>query len=137
MPTSDSFDIPEEAISESFIASSGPGGQNVNKVATAVQLRCDAFKLGLAPDVYKRLKDLAGSRMTSAGEIVITARSHRTQEANRIEARQRLAELIAKAHVRPRKRKPTRPSRAAKAKRMESKSARSRVKQARSKPRMD
>ncbi len=137
MATSDPFDIPEEAISESFIASSGPGGQNVNKVATAVQLRCDAFRLGLAPDVYKRLKELAGSRMTIAGEIVITARSHRSQDANRIEARQRLAELIERAHVRPRKRKPTRPSRAAKAKRMEAKSARSTVKASRGKVRLD
>jgi ribosome-associated protein len=136
MPTSD-FAIPEEAISESFIASSGPGGQNVNKVATAVQLRCDAFRLGLAPDVYKRLKELAGSRMTGAGEIVITARSHRTQEANRIEARQRLAELIQRAHVRPRKRKPTRPSRAAKAKRVEAKKSRSAIKQGRGKVPLD
>ena len=136
MQTSD-FAIPEEAISESFIASSGPGGQNVNKVATAVQLRCDTFRLGLAPDVYKRLKELAGSRMTSGGEIVITARSHRTQEANRIEARQRLAELIQRAHVRPRKRKPTRPSRAAKAKRVEAKKSRSAVKQARGKVPLD
>ena len=82
----------------------GPGGQNVNKVATACQLRCDVFKLGLAPDVYQRLKTLAGSRMTAAGEIVITARSYRTQEANREDARARLAELIAKAHVRQAKR---------------------------------
>jgi ribosome-associated protein len=87
--------------------------------------------------VFRRLKDLAGSRLTSAGEIVITARSHRTQEANRAEARERLAELIAKAHVRKAKRIRTRPSGAARAKRMESKSARSRVKQARAKPRMD
>jgi ribosome-associated protein len=137
MPTSDSFDIPEEALSESFIASSGPGGQNVNKVATAVQLRCDVFRLGLAPDVYRRLKELAGSRMAGTGEIVITARSHRTQEANRMEARQRLAELVARAHVKPVKRIRTRPSGAARAKRMESKSARSRVKQARAKPRME
>ncbi len=136
MPTSD-FAIPEEAISESFIASSGPGGQNVNKVATAVQLRCDAFRLGLAPDVYKRLKELAGSRMTSVGEIVITARSHRTQEANRTEARQRLAELIQRAHIRPRKRKPTKPSRAAKAKRVEAKKSRSVIKQARGKVPLD
>ena len=137
MPTFDMLEIPEEAISESFIASSGPGGQNVNKVATAVQLRCDTFRLGLAPDVYRRLRELAGSRMTSAGEIVITARSHRTQEANRIEARQRLAELVERAHVRPRKRKATKPSRAAKAKRAEAKKSRSAIKQARGKVRLD
>ena len=125
------YEIPEDALSERFLAATGPGGQNVNKVATACQLRCDLFRLGLSPDVYARLKKLAGSRMTEAGEIVITARSHRTQEANRAEARQRLAELIARAHVRPAKRKPTRPSRAAKAKRVDAKKQRGSVKAAR------
>ena len=129
--------IPEEALSESFIASSGPGGQNVNKVATAVQLRCDVFRLGLAPPVYQRLKQLAGSRMTGGGEIVITARTHRTQEANRAEARARLADLIAKAHVRPEKRVKTKPSRAAKARRVDAKKQRGAVKGARAKPRLD
>jgi ribosome-associated protein len=129
--------IPEEALSETFIASSGPGGQNVNKVATAVQLRCDVFRLGLAPPVYTRLKTLAGSRMTSGGEIVITARTHRSQDANREEARRRLAELIAKAHVRPEKRVKTKPSRAAKAKRVDEKKGRAAVKQTRAKPRID
>ena len=132
-----SFEIPEEALEERFLAASGPGGQNVNKVATACQLRCDVFKLGLAPDVYARLKELAGSRMTSAGEIVITARSHRTQEANREDARARLAELVARAHVRKAKRIRTRPSRSAKAKRVEAKKQRSSVKQGRGKVRLD
>jgi ribosome-associated protein len=126
-----------DATSFSFIASSGPGGQNVNKVATAVQLRCDVFKLGLAPPVHARLKQLAGSRMTSGGEIVITARTHRSQDANRAEARARLAELIAKAHVRPEKRVKTKPSRAAKAKRVDDKKQRGAVKGARAKPRID
>jgi ribosome-associated protein len=130
-------EVPEEALSESFIASTGPGGQNVNKVATACQLRCDVFKLGLAPDVYQRLKSLAGGRMTSGGEIVITARSYRTQEANREDARARLADLVAKAHVRPQKRVKTKPSRAAKAKRVDAKKQRAGVKAARSKPRID
>ena len=121
------FEIPEEALSESFLAASGPGGQNVNKVATACQLRCDVFALGLSPDAYQRLKELAGSRMTESGEIVITARSHRSQEANRAEARARLAELIGKAHIRQAKRRPTKPSRAAKARRVDSKKARSAV----------
>ena len=137
MSGSEPFVIPEDALSESFIASSGPGGQNVNKVATAVQLRCDVFKLGLAPPVYARLKELAGSRMTSGGEIVITARTHRTQEANRAEARSRLADLIARAHVRPEKRVKTKPSRAAKARRVDAKKQRSAVKGARAKPRLD
>jgi len=131
------FSIDPDAIDEKFIASSGPGGQNVNKVATAVQLRCDVFKLRLAPDVYARLKELAGSRMTTEGEIVITARSYRTQEQNREDARARLAELIAKAHVRPAKRIKTKVSRAAKAKRVEAKKGRSALKAARSKPKLD
>ena len=137
MSSTEPYQVPDDALSESFIASSGPGGQNVNKVATAVQLRCDVFKLGLAPPVYARLKELAGSRMTSGGEIVITARSFRTQEANREDARARLAELIAKAHIRAPKRIKTKVSRAAKAKRVEAKKGRSVVKQARAKPRMD
>jgi ribosome-associated protein len=131
------FEIPEEALSETFLAASGPGGQNVNKVATACQLRCDVFRLGLAPDVYVRLRELAGSRMTGAGEIVITARQHRSQEANREEARRRLAELVARAHVRQAKRKRTKPSRAAKAKRVDAKKQRGTVKQGRGKVALD
>ncbi len=137
MSSIESYVLPEEALEERFIASSGPGGQNVNKVATAVQLRCDVFKLGLSTPVYARLKELAGSRMTTAGEIVITARTHRTQEANREEARARLAELIAKAHIRKAKRVKTKVSRAAKERRVDAKKERSSVKQARSKPRID
>lgn len=121
-------DIPESAISEKFLAGSGPGGQNVNKVATACQLRVDVFALGLAPDAYRRLKTLAGSKMTSAGELVILARSFRTQEANRADARARLNELVDAALVRPERRIKTKPSKAAKAKRVDSKKARSTVK---------
>jgi ribosome-associated protein len=131
------YEIPEDALSETFLAASGPGGQNVNKVATACQLRCDVFKLGLAPYAYQRLKELAGSRLTTEGEIVITARSHRTQEANREEARARLAELIAKAHIRQARRIKTKPSRAAKAKRVDVKKARGNVKQGRGKVKLD
>ena len=132
-----SFELPEDALSFTFLAASGPGGQNVNKVATACQLRCDVFRLGLAPDVYQRLKQLAGSRMTAGGEIVITARQYRTQEANREAARERLADLIARAHVRPMKRVRTKPSRAAKAKRVDAKKQRGSVKEGRGKVRLD
>lgn len=131
------FEIPEEALEERFLAASGPGGQNVNKVATACQLRCDVFKLGLAPHAYQRLKELAGSRMTDAGEIVITARNYRTQEANREDARARLADLIARAHIRQAKRIKTKPSRAAKAKRVDTKKQRGSVKQGRGKVSLD
>ena len=131
------FELPEDALEEKFLASTGPGGQNVNKVATAVQLRCDVFRLGLPPYVYARLKELAGSRMTSAGEIVITARSHRTQEANREDARARLAALIAKAHIRQARRVKTKVSKAAKARRVQAKTQRGAVKEGRAKPRVE
>ena len=137
MGTSEGFALPEDALSESFIASSGPGGQNVNKVATAVQLRCDVFKLGLAPWAFRQLKDLAGSKMTDGGEIVITARTHRSQDANRQEARERLAELLGRAHVRQAKRIKTKVSRAAKAKRVDAKKQRSTVKSGRGKVSFD
>ena len=129
--------IPEDALSESFLAATGPGGQNVNKVATAVQLRVDVFRLGLHPNAYLRLKAIAGSRMTSAGELLITARKYRTQDANRQDARARLAQMIADAHIVQAKRKPTRPSRAAKAERVEKKKQRSAVKQGRGKVQLD
>ena len=130
-------DIPEDALSESFLAATGPGGQNVNKVATAVQLRVYLFRLGLHPDVYERLKTIAGSRVTTGGELLISARRFRTQDANRQDARRKLAELIAAAHVVQAKRKPTRPSRSAKAKRVESKVQRGAVKRARGKVTID
>ena len=129
--------IPEDALSESFLAATGPGGQNVNKVATAVQLRVDVFRLGLHPDAYARLKAIAGSRMTNSGELLITARKFRTQDANRADARRRLAEMIAEAHIVQAKRRRTRPSRAAKAERVERKRQRSVVKQARGKVQLD
>jgi ribosome-associated protein len=137
MGTIEAYQVPEEALSESFIASSGPGGQNVNKVATAVQLRCDVFKLGLAPWAFRQLRALAGSKMTDGGEIVITARTHRSQDANRQEARERLAELIGRAHVRQAKRIKTKVSRAAKARRVDAKKQRSSVKAGRGKVQSD
>ena len=126
-------DIPEDALSEKFLASTGPGGQNVNKVATACQLRVDVFKLGLAPHVYAKLKTLAGSKMTIGGELIITARRFRTQEANRDDARGRLAELLTEAHIVQAKRRPTRPSKAAKARRVDDKKGRSTIKRGRGK----
>jgi len=129
--------LPEEALSEKFLAATGPGGQNVNKVATAVQLRLDVYALRLEPSVFARLKDLAGSRWTADGGIIVTARRFRTREANREDARQRLAELVAEAHVRPERRVKTRPSRAAKAKRADAKVLRGEVKRGRGRVRLD
>ena len=117
-----------EQVEESFIAASGPGGQNVNKVATAVQLRLDVFALRLEPAVFLRLKALAGSRMTAKGEIVLTARKYRTQEANREDARDRLTGLIEQALVEPKKRAKTRLNRIGKEQRIKSKKARGTVK---------
>ncbi|WP_033074132.1 alternative ribosome rescue aminoacyl-tRNA hydrolase ArfB [Sphingopyxis sp. MWB1] len=121
-------DIPESAITERFLAGSGPGGQNVNKVATACQLRVNVYALGLPPDAYRRLKQLAGSKWTADGELLILARRFRTQEANRADARQRLSDLIDAALVRPERRIKTKPSKAAKARRVDGKKARSAIK---------
>lgn len=127
------FVLPEEALEEKFLAGTGPGGQNVNKVETTCQLRLDVFALGLAPDVYRRLKLLAGSKMTTAGELLIVSRTHRTREANRQDARARLIDLIEKAHIRPERRIKTKPGKAAKAKRVDSKTARGTIKSHRGK----
>lgn len=125
------------AVQESFIASSGPGGQNVNKVATAVQLRVNVYALRLAPPVFHRLKELAGSKMTAGGEIVLTARSFRTQEANRTDARERLAELLRDAHKLPEKRAKSRLNRVGKAARLDSKKKRGTIKAGRGRVSLD
>lgn len=131
------YQLPEEALEERFLAATGPGGQNVNKVATAVQIRLDVFALRLLPSVYARLKMLAGSKWTNDGEIVLTARSFRTQEANRADARARLAEMVANAHIAPVRRIKTKPSKTAKEKRLTGKSLRSDVKKGRGKVSFD
>ena len=129
--------LPDEALSERFLSGSGPGGQHANKVATACQLRVDVFALGLTPPVYRRLKALAGARLTLGGELVVLARSHRTREANRTDARARLEALLTKAHDLPTRRVKTRATRGAKARRTDSKVARGRIKAGRGKVRVD
>lgn len=129
--------VPEDAVEERFLAATGPGGQNVNKVATACQIRVDVFRLGLHPETYRRLKLLAGSRLTAGGTLVLTARRYRTQEANRQDARERLFELLAGAEEREARRVKTKPSRAAKARRVDSKKGRGAVKAARGRVKVD
>ncbi len=131
------YDLPEELIEESFLAATGPGGQNVNKVATACQLRVDVYALGLAPYAFRQLKILAGSKMTLSGALIVTARSHRSREANREEARKRVIALIDKAHIRAPRRIATKPSKAAKAKRVDAKKGRATIKKNRGKPGLD
>jgi ribosome-associated protein len=127
--------IDESELEESFIASSGPGGQNVNKVATAVQLRFDVARSPSLPHlVRQRLLFLAGQRLTKDGILVLTGRRFRTQERNRADARERLVELIAQAADIPKIRRPTRPTRASKERRITGKKVRANIKKGRGKP---
>jgi len=124
--------IPPSALALSFIRASGPGGQNVNKVATAAQLRFDAAGSGaLTPAELARLRRLAGRRMTAAGVVVITARRFRTQERNREDAIERLADLLRAARTPPRTRRPTRPGKAARERRLTEKKRRGETKRLR------
>jgi ribosome-associated protein len=129
----DQIRLADEEIEVSFVRASGPGGQNVNKVATAAQLRFDAAASpALTPAVKERLKRLAGRRMTDAGVIVITANRFRTQERNRADALERLVEVIRAAAIAPTPRKPTRPTLASKRRRLEEKRRRAATKSLRS-----
>jgi ribosome-associated protein len=128
----DSISIDEAEIHESFVRSSGPGGQNVNKLSTAVQLRFDVrHSPSLPNEVALRLMRLAGRRMTKDGVLVLIAQNHRTQERNRAEALKRLIDLIRQAAVRPVPRRATRPTKASKARRLEGKKHRSVIKRQR------
>lgn len=137
MRIDDDLYIDERALTERFVRASGPGGQNVNKVATAVQLRLDLRRVTLPDDVRARLIRLAGRRLTTEDELVIEAGRFRTQERNREDARERLTSLIRKAMVAPKPRRPTKPTLASKRRRLESKTRRGSVKSARSKPAVD
>jgi ribosome-associated protein len=129
----------EREIEEQFVRASGPGGQNVNKLSTAVQLRFDVrHSPSLPPDVRARLERLAGARLTRDGVLVIIAQRHRTQARNREDALERLLELIRQAAVAPVKRRPTRPTKASRERRIESKKRRAGIKQQRrSRPSFD
>ena len=124
----DTLTIDERELEERFVRASGPGGQNVNKVATAVELRFDVAGSSLPDDVKMRLVALAGSRMTSDGVLVVDSREHRTQAMNREAARERLVAMIQQAAIRPKRRTATRPGRAAKERRLVGKKQRSAVK---------
>ncbi|UIP07507.1 aminoacyl-tRNA hydrolase [Erythrobacter sp. SDW2] len=119
---------------ESFLAGSGPGGQNANKVATEVQLRVNIYRLRLPPPVFARLRTLAGSKLTVAGDLLITAREHRTQEANRQLAREKLETLLEEAHRQPKVRAKSRVNRLGKVQRLKAKKVRGEVKANRGKP---
>ena len=132
------IEIPDRELSLSFVRAGGPGGQNVNKVATAAQLRFDLARSVALPDAVKaRLRALSGRRLTAEGAILIIARNHRTQEGNRREAQERLSDLIRRALTAPKPRQATKPTRAARERRLEHKTRLQRTKRLRAKPALD
>lgn len=120
--------------SESFLAGSGPGGQNANKVATEVELRVNIYALRLSPPVFARLRKLAGTKLAGNGDLIVTSKAHRTQDANRQDARDKLAALIEAALVEPKRRAKTRVNRVGKTERLKVKKVRGAVKANRGKP---
>ena len=135
IPITDTLALDDREVEERFVRASGPGGQNVNKVATAVELRFNVMGSSLPGDVKDRLATLAGTRMSKDGVLLIDSREYRTQAQNREAARDRLVALIQKALVRPRKRRPTKPKAAAKEKRLTTKKLRGNVKELRGRAR--
>ena len=131
IPITDTLNLDERDFEERFVRGSGPGGQNVNKVATAVELRFNVGRSSLPAEVKQRLTALAGNRLTGEGDLLIDSREHRTQGQNREAARARLVALIQQAAKRPKKRKPTKPGAGSREKRLTQKKRRGAVKQLR------